>query len=124
MDDLTKAAIAEAEGYLTLGMFEEAWHFIEDLPPEWRMLLPIMRVRLRCALALKAWDIAETLAGFLSNGTQADCVYSAQVFQELATIHLKAGDEKRARILIKAAIQIHPEQRAAIIDDPALDGLF
>ncbi|MCW1885618.1 hypothetical protein OKA04_12840 [Luteolibacter flavescens] len=118
------AVVAEAEGYAELGLHYEAWDFIEDLPPSMRTTFPIMRVRLRCALAMEAWDMTETLAVMLGTGNEQDAAYSAGVLQQLAAIHLLRGDERRARVLLRAALQIWPAQREAILIDPALSTLF
>jgi len=123
MSLIDSAAIDEADGYLTLGMFEEAWHFIEDLPPEWRTVPALLRVRMLAAMGMQKLEIAETLAIFLGSD-EAHQRIAGKVLHELAVIHAGAGGLDKARELIRRAVTIHPEQRAAIIDDPALDGLF
>jgi hypothetical protein len=116
--------ISEAQGYVELELYEEAWEAIEAAPASLRMNLPVLRTRLICAMALQRIDLAEELARFLAHAGGPTSIFAAHILQELAAIHLIGGDEAHARKLLSLAIEAHPGQRLSIIDDPTLKDLF
>ena len=117
-------AVAEAEGYLELRMFEDAWRFIETIPADSRMHPRIMTVRTACAMALDYFGMAESLALQLAISSRQDAAFAAHVLHRLAIIHHRAGDRERARMLVTRAIQVYPEERQAILENQDLKGLF
>ncbi len=57
--------LSEAEGYLELGMIEEAWEATENLEPLDRCEPLAAEMRLRIATAGEKWELGEALANVL-----------------------------------------------------------
>lgn len=102
--------ISQAEGYLELEMFEEAWHAIDGLPSEERTNPRALRVRMFAAFAIGRHEAAEVLARLLSATESPERKAAGFILSQLAGIHLAAGDEGKARELVKAAIHADPDQ--------------
>lgn len=115
---------AEAEGYLELDLFEEAWFAIDELAEDARASAPALRIRMRAAAGLERWDMVEILAKSLQYGEAMHREEAAHAFHALAREYLARGDREKAREMIKAAVAIWPDQRLQILDDPRLKGLL
>ena len=49
-------------GYITLGMYEDAWNELESIPPELRAKVDVIELRLEIYQALGKWESARVLA--------------------------------------------------------------
>ncbi|MEK7953295.1 hypothetical protein [Luteolibacter soli] len=58
--------ISQAQGYVELELYEDAWEAIEAAPASIRMNLPVLRMRVICAMAMQQIEMAEELARFLA----------------------------------------------------------
>ena len=115
---------AEALGYVELGLFEEAWEALDELPPDEKTSPGVMRLRLPCALHFQRWDMVETLAEVLRYGDHDDQVIAAATFKTLAMIACRDERSKLAAHYIRTAVQVFPEIRLEILDDPTLSALI
>ncbi|MDF1853197.1 MAG: hypothetical protein P1U85_20330, partial [Verrucomicrobiales bacterium] len=61
-------SLEQAEGFIELGMFSDAWQVIEDLPPEERTSEPVLVIRLRILTGLSQWELGEHIASVLLSG--------------------------------------------------------
>jgi len=119
-----QAVREEAEGFVILGMYEEAWELVDALPPEIRATSPVLRVRLACAMAAERFDTVQEIAQVLAKAGRADAQFAARVLHELAAIHYLSGHVELAKHLMESAVEAHPDQRMSIIADPHLKHLF
>lgn len=60
--------LEQAEGYVALGMFSDAWEVIEDLPPEEKTSEPVLVIRIRILTGLFQWELGEEMARLLLSG--------------------------------------------------------
>ncbi|MCH7227343.1 hypothetical protein [Haloferula sp. A504] len=114
--------LSETEGLADLGLWQDAWDALEALPAEERATPAALRVRLRCCPGVGAWEIGEHLAGVLCDGKDSDRESAAGFYHALAVFHARAGRVEGARDSITAAASAWPDIRAAMLDDPALEG--
>lgn len=114
---------SEAEGYVMLGLHEEAWELVESLPVERRITPEMLRVRLACAMASKRFDMAQELAQYLAQTSEADAPFAGRVLHELAAIQYLSGEVALARQLIASAVAAYPAQQVSIDQDPCLKPL-
>ena len=115
---------SEAEGFIMLGLYDDAWELVETLPAETHATPPMRRIRLACAMAAKRFDLAKDIARELASGNEADARFAARVLHELAAVQYLSGEETAAKELLAAAIAAHPEQRKSILEDPQLKHLL
>lgn len=117
--------IAEAEGFAELGLWEDAWQVLEELPAELRTCPAALRVRLRCCPALEAWEIGNHVAILLRDGVALDRKYAARFFHEVAKAHVRHGRIDEARDAVAAAVDCWPDIRLALLDCPVVGvGIF
>lgn len=62
--------LREAEGYADLGMWQEAWDSLDEVPPAERATPAVMRIRIRCCAPLEAWGIGEEIAYLMGQSPQ------------------------------------------------------
>ena len=55
-------SLTEVQCYLDLGLYEEAWHAIDDLPPEERSTSEALSMRLRILDVTERWENCQYLA--------------------------------------------------------------
>lgn len=115
---------SEAEGYLDLNLFEDAWHAIDELPEDARASAPAIRIRMRAAAGLERRDMVEILATNLQYGEACHREEAANAFHALAREHLSRGNLDKAREMVRAAVTIWPDQRLKIIEDSVLEALL
>ncbi len=116
--------IEEAEGLAELQMWEDAWAAMEDLSPDERATPAALRVRLQCCPGMGAWDIGEHVAGLLRDGDDLDRRMAAFFYHADARRLIEAGDRIAAAASIKAAVEMWPDSRKAIMLDPLLVAEF
>jgi len=110
--------LTEAEGYAELGLWQDAWEAIEELPGDLRAGVDSMRLRLRCCSKVGAWDIGAELACLLGEGKPPDRRAAAAFWMALGRECIE--DSETAQACIDAAINAWPNCRSEILDDPEL----
>jgi hypothetical protein len=60
-----KAQLTRAEGFFELGMHQEAWNTLEELPPIDRVEPLVLELRLRILTALEEFGLGESIASVL-----------------------------------------------------------
>lgn len=143
-----------ALGYLSLGMFEDAWEELESLSPELRAADEVLELRLEIYQQLQKWESARVLAESLTKRSPENpgwwlawsyalrrekSVEAAQrVLREASEVHPDValiaynlacyacvlGDLAETRTLLKIAFGMDPELRKTAIDDPDLDRIY
>ena len=113
----------EAQGYLDLGMFEEALLELNQLHPDLLASPGGLRILIRAATGLERWDMAFEVAILLREGNRDDRIEAGCCFHSLAAHYYLDGRDAEARAMILQAIETNPEQRERILEDPRLAGL-
>lgn len=107
----------EAEGYITLGMFQEAWLALDEIPVDWQLSSAVLRCRALCLMGFEAWSRGEAVALMLGEGDEEDRKMAAKFFHEGAVWHAVHTGLPLARYWASQAIRVRPEQRFAILED-------
>ena len=116
--------ITEIEGFADLGMFQEAWETLEELPPDVRASSLALRIRLRCCPPIGAWGIGEQVANFLREGDRLDKACAAGFYHANARRLIELGDQQGALENVNAAVATFPECRFLIREEPHLEALL
>jgi tetratricopeptide (TPR) repeat protein len=143
-----------AIGYLQLGMWQDAANEIERLPPERKVGLDVLEVRIEIYREAKAWRLMEVVARELlrqmpehpapwlhlayavrrsESLSEAKEVLEAAIdnFPDNATIHFnlgcylcQLGDNERAKAHVARAVELDFDFRSKALDDPDLEPLW
>jgi len=118
------ASVTEAEGLAELGLWQDAWEVLEDLPAHEGSAPAALRVKLACCLPLNAWETGRHIADLLREGDEADRRNAATFFHALAVRWLAEGDRYAAGEAVKAALSTWPKQRLKMLEDPEVSDLL
>lgn len=142
------------EGYTSLGLLDEAWDILEDLPPEVKITKEVitlhMAILVKSGEYLKASYLAETLS--MSEPDNADrllmvaryrymagevadsilwlqsaekkCSGDACFHYLSAQCHASVGDIELAKASLKTAFEINETLRLGALDDPVFAELW
>ena len=141
-------------GYITLGMYQDAWNELESLPPELRANVEVIELRIEIYQALGKWEPARVLAESLAKQEPKNpnwwilwayslrrekSIHEArEVLQEAALQHpgvalikynlacyaCVLGEGKEAHRLLTIAFALDDTLRKIALDDPYLDNIF
>ncbi|WP_035613460.1 hypothetical protein [Haloferula sp. BvORR071] len=109
--------IEEAEGYIALNLFQDAWVALDALPELQQTGSEVLRLRILCMIGLRAWSQGEAIALMLAQGNEQDREIAAAFFHEGAVWHAAHTGLALARHWISAAIEARPEQRILMLQD-------
>ncbi len=109
--------IEEAEGYIALGMFQDAWLALDEIPTDRQLSSAVLRCRALCLMGFEAWSRGEAVALILGEGDEDDRRMAAAFFHEGAVWHAEHTGLALARHWASQAIRVRPEQRLAILGD-------
>ena len=146
--------LMEAEGFLDLGLAEDAVRCLEELPPEEMTALEVLRLRCRALEVAGShenmvavaeilvgsrpdvpehWESlmrAKRLAGQAKDGACAGIEAVAQhpdqacLWLELARCQIEDKDTEGARHAVGTAIDLDSTVRLQVLDDPDFAGIF
>lgn len=141
-------------GYITLGMYEDAWNELESIPPELRAHVDVIELRLEIYQALAKWESARVLAESMAKQDPENpnwwiaWAYSLrreksigearEVLQEAVLRHPSValiqynlacyacvlGEVKEAHRLLATAFTLDDTLKKIALDDPDLDNIF
>jgi hypothetical protein len=98
----TNAILHAAQGYLGLGMAQEAWDELERIAPKHKTAPVVLKVRLEAARALGQWELVAELARHLLSMEPDDPLHAAHL--EHATRQLQPREKSpRSRQEIKSS---------------------
>lgn len=147
-------ALERCQGYCDLQMWEEAWEEIENLPDELRVQADSMSQRLNILMGLQEWNKAALLGVGLcerwpdrmdfrmmttqclkNSGPPDDALEFLQSSSPavwdhwaawclLAEIHMRRGCKEEAREALMKSVELAPEKRLYLLDEPAFEGLW
>src|SRR5688572_3474246 len=109
-----------AEGYSELGMWPEALEQLGDLAAELRALPPVLRLEIRCCVALEAWDQGRLAARQLRCLGIIDKMMAAGFYATLGRDLLKRGQPDEAKEVLCQAIETWPSCKDVVLRDPSL----
>jgi tetratricopeptide (TPR) repeat protein len=72
---VTSRLLAEAVGYLELGMPQDAWDALEEIPAEERHLPPVLQIRLEIYRHMEKYEGMATMAEHLTKQFPEDAQY-------------------------------------------------
>ena len=72
---MTSRLLAEAVGYLELGMPQDAWDALEEIPAEERHLPPVLQVRLEIYRHMEKYEGMATMAEHLTKQFPEEAQY-------------------------------------------------
>jgi predicted Zn-dependent protease len=98
--------VVEAQGYLELGMLDDAADALEQIPPENKTSLPVVALRVEIFQAAKRWSDMEAVCGYLV-GLEPD---NPQWWLRWGYATRRAKDEKAAAKLLKHALRKFPDE--------------
>jgi tetratricopeptide (TPR) repeat protein len=146
--------LTEAVGYLELGMLQDAWDALEEIPAEQRHLPPVLHVRLEIYRRMEKYEGMATIAehltkvlpedsqnwislayaqrGYLDLQTAEKTLLEAQKrFPEEATIPFnlacyacKMGRLDEAREKLAKAMEMEPAFKKAALEDEDLKAIW
>jgi len=149
-----KARLEAAQGFLGLGMAQDAWDELESIEASNRGLPPVLKVRLEVARAMGKWEMVETLARHLAKIEPEESLHvfnlaqamrqlegpeSALAVYEFAAdrwpdfahlrvamaVELCALDRvAEAKRMLKVAVEKDPQLREVILDHPGLEAVW
>lgn len=153
MNELNRL-LEPAVGYLTLGMCEDAWEELENLPHELRVNDAVLELRILIYQRMGKWGFARILAESLAKKSPGNphwwiqWAYSlrrektvadaravlmeaaahhpdeAMIPYNLACYSSVEGNLEAASKLLQRALAMQPELRKIALDDPDLDPIF
>lgn len=115
-----RSILAESEGYLGLGMIDEAWNALEELSPTERARPAILSMRIRiflqCDRAEDADVVARGLIRFFPDHSES--------WIAMARVQLAMNEVSRARRALQKAFEITPARRLEILEDLAFEAVW
>ena len=111
--------LEEAEGFIALGMYSDAWEATEELPPIDRVMPATLEVRLRILTALEKWELGAGIANVLAASVQDPemCRRTvARFYHAHARTKGVSGDYEGMRAEIRKAVNAWQEIRSEFSD--------
>lgn len=119
--------IIAAEGYHDLGMHEDAWNVLEELPPIDKTEPLVLELRLRILTAMNRWELGDHIANVLI-GSMIEPEKCRETVARFRHAHARAlslqGDREGSRKQIAAAVDAWPWIRADLVNDDDLASLW
>jgi hypothetical protein len=117
--------ISEARGYAELGLLTESWELIESLPPERRVDLGALAVRLLVCAGLGKWEMGAEIVKLFGPGHPLELREAAGKFHLARAVALcSSSDLETAHQSVKALSAIWPEGREVALGSPELEPLW
>lgn len=150
----TKTRIQYANGYIELGMYDDASDELEAIEGAGRMSVEVMRVRAVLYFHAKQWELMEATSKYVAEEKPKDSFgwvnwanalryqdkfdeakkvglmgldihpKNGALWYNLACYHSLAGSQAEAKECLSKATSIDEKYKQAAIDDPDLDELW
>lgn len=109
-------AIAKAEGFVHLGIGDDAWEALEDLPTEFKNHPRVLELRLEALVCLRNWPMAEILGESIVRVLPG----SVSVWLSLARIKAQLGKREQALQAMSQVTALDVSRRLEMVDDELL----
>ena len=114
--------IALADGFASLGLYEDAWEALESLPASERLRPAVLRVRLMICAGLERWELGREIALVIASSYRLEVREAAGRFHLAHAIALCAlQDIAGARGVLNALSSVWPEGRLLALESKALE---
>ncbi|MCF7787827.1 MAG: hypothetical protein K9N47_16985 [Prosthecobacter sp.] len=113
-------AIEKAEGFLALGIGDDAWELLEDLPTELKNHPRVLELRLEALVCLRNWPMAEILGDSLAGILPS----SVSIWRSVARIKAQLGKRETALQAISRVTALDESKRLEMIDDDLLASVW
>lgn len=149
-----KVRLEAADGFLGLGMAQDAWDELEQIEASNRGLPPVLKVRLEVARAMEKWEMVEAVARHLAKIEPEESLHVFSLAQAMR--HLKGPEAALAvyefaadrwpdfahlrvamavelcaldritdaKRMLKVAVEKDPQLREVILDHPGLEAVW
>jgi hypothetical protein len=123
-DDFERA-ISEARGYAEIGLWQDAWECLENLPPSDRALPAALAVRLSVCAGLHRWEMGTEIVRLFSPGLPLDLREAAGRYHLAHAESLcAAGSIASAKEAVRELSIVWPEGRELALDAKALAAIW
>jgi hypothetical protein len=112
--------LTTAHGYFDLGLFTEAWETLDGLPVKVRESNEAMELRLKILAATERWEKLQWLAEGLTVSTAG---WACPWFY-LAMGEAKTGHVEEAKEAIEKLVDLDPDWRLRVLEDPAFESVW
>ncbi|MCW1912924.1 hypothetical protein OJ996_05030 [Luteolibacter sp. GHJ8] len=112
--------ITEAEGFVDLSMWEDAWDILESLPHARGNGFKALRLRMNCCEHLHQWSMGFHIAVMLGEGSARDRHDAARFLHLLATRRAADDDLDGAVLALVTAASMCPAYRRSLLEDSDL----
>lgn len=106
----------QAEGFMEMGMFLDAWNALEELPPEQRAFPQVFAFRVKILVALRKVADARIEAQGMAEEPKS--------WQALALVYLAEGDKKNSKRALRKSFELSPSSRLDVLDDDRFDEIW
>lgn len=120
MNETIAEHLTRSEGFLELGMHDEAWEALNNVEPEAQRYFPLVALRLSILIGAKSWLKAEILADSIIQALPEN----APAWHALAQAQAQLGNVEEAKQALKQACSLAPDIKEAAIDDGLLAGIW
>lgn len=115
-DERNQAGNRKSGRFLALGIGDEAWETLEDLPTEAKNHPRVLELRVESLVCLREWQKAEILGDSLA----AVLSDSVSIWLSLARARAGLGRPEAAREAMKRVTALDASKRLEMLDDPLL----
>jgi uncharacterized protein HemY len=109
-----------AEGYAELGLWPEALEELASLAAELRAMPPVLRLEVRCCVAVEAWEQGRLTARQLRSLGPIERMMAAGFYATLGRDLLQRGRKEEAKEAFRDAVDSWPSCKEVVLRDPAL----
>lgn len=120
MPHQTSRPFLQAEGFLELGLNEEAWEALDQLPRHMHDLRPVIDIRIKILVSAGSWQGAKTLASRLIQADDRD----AGAWYTIAQAEAQMGEKVKAQVALKFACLHDESLKLKALRDPLLMGVW
>ncbi|MEM6822238.1 MAG: hypothetical protein AAF558_09880 [Verrucomicrobiota bacterium] len=115
--------LLEAEVFVELHMYEDAWNRIEEIAPEDKTEASVLVLRLRILTALSQWDLGHEIARLLHRSfAKEDPLreFVARFYHARARCCAELNSYEEARKWMRSASEAWKDIRLKLVDDESL----
>lgn len=116
-------SVEEAEGFLELQMFEDAWNRLEEISPQHKSEASVLVLRLKILTALSQWDLGQEIANLLNQSLSKEDPnreFVARFYHARAGCCADSESYEEAREWMRKASEAWEDIRMELLEDERL----